>query len=389
MPFTLITPLVTLLLTLGGMFYLVLALIAIRSFSRVKDPALTTAPPTISVLKPVKGSDPGLYQAFASICAQNYSGRWELLLGASDANTHASEPLEAMAAQLMQEHPGTSVRVIPCPERLGLSGKVSTLAQMIPHALGDVLVINDADIRVGPHYLERIAAWLAQPGYGFVTATYFAQVAPRAGIWSKIEALGISTEFLPGITIARMMERGVRFGLGGTLALRRETLDEIGGILTLRDHVADDYELGARVYKAGYKIALMREVVATSVPRYTLRAFLEHQLRWGRTVRDARPAQYIGLVTVHAVPWSIATMIATGFSLPSLSLFSVVLLLRTFVALSGGVGMLRDGQVLRDILLIPLRDCISLFLWFWTYASDEVVWRGERFRLHKGVLQRL
>lgn len=380
-----VIPLITLLLTFSGIFYLVLALFAMRSFSRVSDPALTSPPPTVSILKPVKGSDPGLYRSFASHCQQQYGGRYELLLGASETG----EPLEQMAAKLMQDFPGSTVRVIPCPERLGLNGKVSTLEQMVPHALGEVLVINDADIRVGPHYLERIAAHLAEPKVGLVTATYFAQVAERGTIWSKLEALGISTEFLPGILSARMLERGVRFGLGGTLALRRETLDSIGGFQVLRDHVADDYELGARVYGSGRTVRLMREVVATSVPRYSFRGFAEHQLRWGRTVRDARPAQFFGTVTLHAVPWAIATVIATGASLPSISLLSLVLFLRILVALCGGVGLLRDGQVLRDILLIPVRDCFALLLWAWTYAGDEVVWRGERFRLHKGVMKRV
>ena len=381
----LLVPLITLILTLAGIFYLLLALFAIRSFAHVSDPPLTTPPPTISILKPVKGSDPGLYRSFASACAQQYSGKYELLLGASETG----EPLEEMAAQLMQEFTGASVRVIPCPERLGLSGKVSTLEQMVPHALGDVLVINDADIRVGPRYLERIAANLAQPNVGLVTATYFAQVAERGSVWSKLEALGISTELLPGILSARLLERGTRFGLGGTLALRRETLEAIGGLAVLRNHVADDYELGARVHRSGRTVALMREVVATTVPRYSFHGFAEHQLRWGRTVRDARPAQYFSTVMLHAVPWALATVIATGASLPSITLLSFALVLRTFVALSGGVGLLRDGQVLRDILLLPVRDCFSLLLWAWSYASDEVVWRGERFRLRKGVMERV
>ena len=157
----------------------------------------------------------------------------------------------------------------------------------------------------------------------------------------------------------------------------------------LRNHVADDYELGARVYASGRTVALMREVVATTVPRYSFRGFAEHQLRWGRTVRDARPGQFFGTVTLHAVPWALATVVATGASLPSITLLSFVVVLRTFVALSGGVGLLRDGQVLRDILLLPVRDCFSLLLWAWVYASDEIVWRGERFRLRKGVMERV
>lgn len=375
--------LVCALLTLSGIAYLLIALLGIRSFGRQAAPVMHGLPPTVSILKPVKGSDPGLYESFASNCRQNYAGRYELLLGQSDA----TEPLDAMAAQLRAEFPNVPVRVLPCPERLGTNGKVSTLAQMVPHALGDVLVINDADIRVSPNYLTSIAASLSEPGVGMVTAPYLGQVVPRGGLWSKLEALGISVEFLPGICAARLMEHGIRFGLGSTLALRRETLADIGGIEVLLDYLADDYELGVRVHAAGHRVVLSREIVATTVPLYSFRTFAEHQLRWSRTVRDARPLQYIGFASTFALPWALATVLASGFALWSFSLLSLALLLRFAVALSGGVGVLRDGQVLRDLFLVPVRDCFSLLLWAWSYADNVVVWRGERFLVRKGKLQ--
>ncbi len=379
--------LATLLLTLAGLFYLSLALLAIRSFRRQPRPAAPAVLPTLSILKPVKGFDPGLLNALRSHCRQTYAGRFELLLGASGDAAELSA-LETMVAQLHLEFPATAIRVIACPERLGTNGKVSTLLQMLPHALGNVLVINDADIRVSLDYLAHLTAWLAQPNVGLVTAPYFAQVATRGGVWSRLEALGISTEFFPSVLVARMMERGVRFGLGSTLALRRDTLDRIGGLEPLVELLADDYELGARTAAAGMRVVLANEPVATSVPPYSLRGFALHQTRWYRTVRDARRLGYLGMVTTYALPWAMATVVASGGALWSVSLLSLTLLLRVAVALSGGVGVLQDGQVLRDLMLLPVRDTASLLFWAWSFAGNTVLWRGERFHVQNGRLVR-
>ena len=150
--------------------------------------------------------------------------------------------------------------------------------------------------------------------------------------------------------------------------------------------LADDYELGARLVSAGYTVELVHEVVATTVPGYAWRGFCDHQLRWARSTRDSRRWGYLGLGITYVVPWALATTVASGFALWSISLLSLALFLRLFVALSVGIGVLRDGQVLRDLPLLPLRDFLSLFFWAWSYASDEVVWRGERFRLRHGEL---
>lgn len=383
----LIVELVSLLLTFAGLAYLLLALLAIRSFRHQPRPLPAAVLPTISVLKPVKGFDPGLEEACRSHCRQAYQGRFELLLGTSSTGEEFVG-LEAIAAQLRTDFPTVHVRVIACPEQLGTNGKVSTLVQMLPHALGEVLAINDADIRVAPTYLATIAAWLAQPDVGMVTTPYFAQVAPKGGVWSRLEALGIATEFFPSILVARMMERGLRFGLGSTLALRRTTLERLGGLTPLLEELADDYELGVRTAALGLRIILANEPVATSVPRYSLRSFADHQTRWFRTVRDARPLGYLGVVTTYALPWAMATVVASGAALWSISLLSLTLLLRVAVALTGGVGVLGDGQVLRDLVLLPVRDTCAVLFWAWSFAGDTVLWRGERFRVRRGKLVR-
>ena len=154
----------------------------------------------------------------------------------------------------------------------------------------------------------------------------------------------------------------------------------------LLNKIADDYELGAAVDRTGLRCVLSPEVVETSVPQYSFSTFWEHQVRWWRTVRVSRPWSFFGMVTSYGLPWAIINVLSTGFALPSVTLLSVVLLARVALVLNVGVGLLRDGQVLRDLWLLPVRDGVSLLLWAWCYAGSSVVWRGERFRLVDGSM---
>jgi ceramide glucosyltransferase len=227
----------------------------------------------------------------------------------------------------------------------------------------------------------------ANPRVGMVTAPYVGKTAAGGKaltIWARLEALGISTDFIPGVLTARMIEGGIRFGLGSTLAVSRAALAAAGGLEALVNFLADDYEMGARIAQAGYLVELCGEIVETTVPEYSLRRFWEHQLRWARSTRDSRRFGYLGLGITYCIPWAAMTCVASGFELWSFTLLSLVLLARVSVALSVGVGVLRDGQVLRDIWLLPLRDFCGLGFWAWSFASDTVVWRGQDFTLERG-----
>jgi ceramide glucosyltransferase len=376
----------TAFLTVSGIVYSGMALWAARRFERTPAPASDpTFAPGITILKPIKGVDPSMHAGLASHCAQNYAGEFELLFGVSSLD----DPAVAEVARLRVDYPHINIRLIECPERLGPNGKLSNLTQMLPYARFEHILVNDSDILVSPNYLTHIAAVFAtsteQNKIGLITAPYIG-IASRT-LCSKLEALGISTDFIPGALVARALEGGLRFGLGSTLATTKSALATIGGFAALTDQLADDYELGARLYRAGYRVELLHEVVATSVPPYTLRGFCDHQLRWARSTRDSRRAGYLGLGITYVLPWAVLTMIASGGELWSFTLFSAALLARMAVALVVGVGFLRDGQILRDLLLLPIRDFFGLFFWAWSYASDTVVWRGERFRLHRGRLE--
>jgi ceramide glucosyltransferase len=376
---------ITTLLTLAGLAYLLLALRGARDFVRYwrrRKPGRGFTP-DVSILKPVKGVDPQMYAGLVSHCRQKYAGNFEIIFGVSSLDDPAAGEIERLRA----EFPGCAIRLVECRERLGTSGKVSNLVQMLREARYDYVLINDSDICVSPFYLLLVMECFADKRVGMVTAPYVGRTAeggPAMTIWARLEALGISTDFLPGVLAARWLEDGIRFGLGSTLAMSKVALAEAGGLEPLVEYLADDYEMGERIAKAGYRVELCGEVVETTVPAYDFRGFREHQLRWARSTRDSRKLGYMGLGITYALPWAMMTCVASGFALWSFSLLSVVALARVAVALSVGVGVLGDGQVLRDLWLLPLRDFFGLGFWVWSFAGDTVVWRGELFRLRDG-----
>jgi len=374
------------MLTLGGVVYMLLALWGARRFVQSLGHGVSGGPALdVTILKPMKGIDARMYAGLRSHCVQEYAGAVEILFGVSDPG----DPAVAEIERLRAEFPEVAIRVVVCPERLGSSGKVSNLVQMLRAARYEHVVINDSDIEVSPRYLANVMRGFADAKVGLVTAPYVGATGSATTVWSKLEALGISTDFMAGVLTARGLEGAMRYGLGSTLATTKTAVAAIGGLEALVDCLADDYELGRRIGAAGFHVELCGEVVRTTVPRYSFRGFWDHQVRWARTVRDARRWGHMGLGVTYCVPWALATVIASGFALWSFTLLSLTLLARVTVALSVGVGVLRDGQVLRDLWLLPVRDCVALAVWLWSYAGDTVVWRGERFRLKDGRMERV
>ena len=388
---------VTTALAVAGMGYFLASLIAARVFLHQRRKPLAQFSPDVSILKSLKGLDPGMLDAFRSHCRQNYAGEFELLFGVGSLE----DPAVVAVDRLQNEFPERAIRLVECSEQLGTNGKVSTLVQLATHARYDFLLINDSDIAVGPHYLERVMACFAPatkneidaaPPVGMVTALYRGQAHGsilRDGLPSRLEALGIATDFQAGVLLSKWIERGLHYGLGSTLAMRRDALEKAGGLLPLVDHLADDYELGARIAQAGYRVELSGEVVETGVPAYGWRGFFDHQLRWLRTVRDARPAGYAGLIFTHGLGWALLNVLASGLSLLSLWLLALSFFLRLAQAMTVGAEVLGDHHVLPNLWLLPLRDVIAMALWVAAFAGDTIVWRGERFVLRNGRLQRI
>jgi ceramide glucosyltransferase len=388
--FALAVEVATTVFAVAGMGYFLFAIIAARVFLFSRRAPLAPFAPGVSILKSLKGLDPGMLDAFRSHCHQNYLGQFELLFGVSSLD----DPAVPAVRQLQSEFPNQAIRLIECPARLGTNGKVSNLAQLAPQARHEFLLVNDSDITVSPHYLERVMAYFAPPQIqthaqaakpvGLVTALYRGRAHGTLG--SRLESLGIATDFMPSVLVARMIEGGLRYGLGSTLAVTREALHKIGGFESLVDHLADDYELGERIFKAGYRVALSGDVVETSVPAYAWRGFCDHQLRWLRTVRDARPGGYAGLLFTHGFTLAIVNVIASGLSPLSLWILALSFSLRLSLAMTVGAEVLGDHQVLPNLWLLPVRDLVATGMWIAGFAGNTIVWRGERFTVKRGRL---
>ena len=374
---------ITTLLTLAGLAYYLLALWSARSFLRRPRFPAGFAPP-VSILKPLHGAEPGMLEAFTSHCRQNYPADYEILFGVSSLD----DPAVPLVQQLQADFPERSIRLIATPEVLGLNGKTSNVAQLVPHARYEHLVISDADIHVGPHELLRILEPFSpvegQAPTGLVTALYSGRAHGTLG--SKLEALGIATDFAAGVLTARFLDRRLRFGLGSTLAVTRSSLDAIGGLAPISEYLADDYQIGSRIADAGFRVELANEIVETEVPAWSFPGFWRHQIRWARGMRDSRRAGFACLLLSYGLAWAFLNLIASGLSVTAFALFSLTLLVRISLALGVGVGIIGDRQVLRDLWLILPRDLIALALWAWSYAGDTVAWGNERLVLRKGKI---
>ncbi len=323
-----------------------------------------------------------MYAAFRSHCLLDYP-EYEVLFGVSDP----SDPALSLVKRLWQEFPRCNLRVVHCPEALGLNGKVSNLAQMLPEARYEHVIVNDSDILVERDYLWRVLAPFRQPNVGMVTTLYRGLAGSTLG--SKLEALGLSTDFTGGVLIARMMEGSIRFGLGATIATTKSVLHEIGGFEALVDYLGDDYELGARAASAGHTLELADTIVETALPSYTFRDFWAHQMRWARNIKDRRPAQYFGLIVTFGLAWAILGVVAAPQRWWTWLALAITAALRVCSAIVVGRGVLDDPRVLGDLWLVPLRDFVALAIWLASFAGNKVEWRGLKFRLRDGKLEKV
>jgi ceramide glucosyltransferase len=221
---------------------------------------------------------------------------------------------------------------------------------------------------------------------GMVTCLYRGVAAPTVG--SQMESLGISTDFCPGVLVARQLEGRLRFGLGSTLAFRRSDLERIGGFRSIVDFLADDYELGRRIANLDLRVLLSDAIVETHLPAYDLRGFLAHQLRWARGVRDSRLAGYIGLGSTYGLFWALVALLSSRAALWSWAVVCVTVVLRLATAITVGKYVLQDKGLLRQLWLLPARDLCAVAVWIASFAGHTVTWRGDRFELRKGRLIR-
>lgn len=356
-------------------FYLI-QMWSARQFFRPRPPVTPPFQPSVTVLKPLKGVDVELYENLASFCRQNYP-QFQIVCGVADAN----DPAVAVVRRLQREFPRVDIQLVVDARVYGANYKVSNLHNSYQHARHEVIVLADSDIRVGPDYLTNVVAPLRDPRVGVSTCLYRAR--STGGLPTVIEALFVNTDFANLVMLARKVEKA-SYAFGATIAMRRTVLDEIGGFLPIANLLADDYEIGYRVFQRGYVNELSTEIVETVLSLGSWRRLFDHQLRWARTYRVNRPGGYFGSILTHGTFWAVLNVIVWGFSPASLLASGALLALRYTAAARMAWTHLRSDTTWAEMLLVAPKDLFLTAVWFAAFAGNTVVWSGRRFAVQRG-----
>jgi ceramide glucosyltransferase len=363
------------LLSIVGCGYLVVATLLTGRFAHTTRPTRREALPGVTILKPLHGAEPGLFENLVSFCTQNYSGPVQIVLGVQDSNDAAIALVERLAA----ENPDRHFDLVVDATMHGLNRKVSNLVNMARRIAHENVVVADSDILVDPDYLSRVVTALNQRGVGAITCLYHGFAA--TGLWSRMAALGINAHFLPSVVV------GLGLGLakpcfGSTIALKRKVLAEIGGFIGVADCLADDYAIGAALRARGYEVAVSPVTVGHLCSEMSARDLWQHELRWARTIRTIDGAGYAGSIVTHAFPLAIIAAlagIAAGSFGPAVAVGLAVAPLGCRLALLRQLEQ-RFALPLQPYWLLVLRDVLSFAVFVSSIFGRNASWKGRRYR---------
>jgi ceramide glucosyltransferase len=355
-------------IALAAMLYSVVAAFAMRRpISPVDRLAARLRP--VTVLKPLCGVEPDTYECLRSFCVQAYPN-YQVVFGVGDAN----DPVVPIVRRLQHEYPHRDLSLVIERRCHGSNRKVSNLINMMAVARHDDLVISDSDVRVEPDYLGRIVAPLAEDQVGIVTCCY--RGVARAGIWSVLGSMFINEWFMPSVRVAAMM--GFRsFAFGATIAIRRETLNRIGGFSAVAGQLADDYRLGELTRRLGLVTVLSDVEVETMVGEKSVAELVAHELRWRRTIRILSPSGYRFSFITFGLPVTALQLLLAGGAASAVIIFGITVLSNASLHVSVDRHISRRAK----LLLVPLRDLLHFALWGWSFATRRVKWRSHHYRV--------
>jgi len=355
-------------LSLASLAYVGLAIARLAAF-RTRIDKRADQPP-VTVLKPICGIDAELEKNLRSFCEQDYPC-YQVVFGVASA----ADPAVAIVERVIDMHPARDLELVVEPHLVGSNKKAANLANMHARSKHELLVIADSDMRVGPDYLSTVAAAFADQAVGAATCLYKASPAP--GPVSALAAAAINEWFLPSVLVAVTFAKP-DYCFGATMAVRRRVLDRIGGFERLAAHLADDYLLGNRVAKLGYRVELVPYLVENIVLEDGFRSLLEHELRWARTLRLVRPLGYAFLFITFATPLSLI-FLASAPGPAALGTLGTALALRTGMHYLARRRLALAGPA--RPWLAPVRDLLSLWVWIASFFGRRISWREQSFSI--------
>jgi ceramide glucosyltransferase len=354
-------------LVAGAAIYSVLSILAALRFLSTRRPGPSAMEP-ISILKPLAGLDPGLESNLRTCFEQDYRA-FEILFAVRDR----MDPCVAIVEKLCLEYPDIPARLLITGEPPYPNAKVFSLEHMLAAARNDLVVMSDSDIRIDRNLLRTVAAEFQNPELSIATCPYRA-LAGRS-FWSRIEAIGMNTDFLGGILVARMLQ-GMQFAVGPTIAARRSALESIGGIDRLKDYLAEDFVMGKFAAEAGHGVILSSAVVEHHIGSADFGHNAEHRLRWARSTRRSRPLGYVGQLFTMPLPLAMA-LVATNVDCWALALTAIAIRLVAAYVISA-----RVLRVKINWLFLPLEDIALFCFWVAGFFGKTIIWRGRRYKLH-------
>lgn len=343
-----------------------------------RRPAASGWQPAVTVLKPLLGDEPLLEDALESFFVQDYPS-YQIVFGVADPDDGALRVVDRLRAR----YPRVDVSVVIDAAQLGSNRKIGNLANMLEAARHAVLVVSDSDIHVRPDYLQAVLSALGRKGTGLVTTVYAGRPAFLNPV-ALLAAAQINQSFLPGALLGRLAGR--QDCLGATMALRRETLDAIGGFAVLADHLADDNRLGRLVASLGLRVDVAATMTETTVSETCLSELIGHELRWARTMRLVAPAGLACSVLQYPLAWAATAAVSSGGATWAIVLACIAALGRALAARWLGVTL--DLGPALAWWLLPLRDALSVGLVAASFAGDGVTWRGHALQARAPVLAR-
>src|SRR5208337_700011 len=367
-------PVIPLLLVISSGVYSLFALFCVIEFFRPEKRELGKTPQVpISILKPMSGKDPELFWNLQTFCSQDYP-EYEILLGVTDPNDTALTDIGPRIAYLQQK---ASTKIVVSEKSLGSNLKVSNLNGLAEAARYPLLAVSDSDMKVDTSYLKHIAGeYFSGENTGLVTSLY--KISDPVSAGAAFESLTIALDLIPSVLVARRLE-GVTFGLGASMLFSREALNAIGGLETIADYLADDYQIGNRIWRKGYKIILSRYVLEDKAGAMSIAGHLKHQIRWARTYRACRPKGFMGYGITYVFPISCLLFILQGPAILSLTALCAALGLRLCLALVICKKVIRSKKWLWWLILLPVKDILGFGIWTWSLLGSAVVWRGSRY----------
>lgn len=353
----------------GSLVYCVLTIIAAVRYRAVRPAKLEAAPP-ISILKPLAGVDEGLEDNLRTFFEQRYPA-FEILF----AVRNFKDPAIAVAERLRAAYPAIPSRLIVTGEPPYANAKVFSLDRMLAAASHDLVVMSDSDVRVTPAMLSTIAAEFQDPHLGLATCPY--RAVPGHSLWSTLEAVGLNTEFIGGVLVARMLD-GMKFALGPTIAARRETLLRIGGFDAVKDYLAEDFVMGKLAAGHGYGVILSSYAIEHRIGAQAFAANLKHRLRWSRSTRRSRPWGYVGQVFTNPLPLALLLWAVAPAWWPVVAVTAIFRAAAVWATASHALG---DPLVRRLWWLVPLQDIASFLVWIGGFFGNTILWRGRKYYL--------